>query len=211
MLDVHPPHGRLHGVGDFFLHLFTITIGLLIALGLEGCVERVHQHHLRDEADATITQELRDNRKQIDAAQAARAREWTNLRSVLDFIAAREANQPYDISKIGLGFSIIPLHDASWNTAASTGALSFMEYKRVQSFASAYKLQGQFTHLQDEALEEFIELQSYVVAGADPMKIPVADLKEAEPTVRHALANIKAMQEIGGDLAKEYDGAIQAK
>jgi hypothetical protein len=211
MLDVHPPHGKLHGVGDFFLHLFTITIGLLIALGLEGCVERAHQHHLRDEADATIIQELRDNRKQVDAAQAARAREWTNLRSVLDFIAAREANQPYDISKIGLGFSIISLHDTSWSTAASTGALSFMEYKRVQSFASAYKLQGQFTHLQDEALEEFIELQSYVVAGADPMKIPVADLKEAEPTVRHALANIKAMQEIGGDLAKEYDDAIQAK
>ena len=33
MLDVHPPHGKMHGVGDFFLHLFTITVGLLIALG----------------------------------------------------------------------------------------------------------------------------------------------------------------------------------
>ena len=39
MLDVHPPHEKMHGFKDFLLHLLTITIGLLIALGLEGCVE----------------------------------------------------------------------------------------------------------------------------------------------------------------------------
>jgi hypothetical protein len=36
MLDVHPPHEKMHGFKDFLLHLLTITIGLLIALGLEG-------------------------------------------------------------------------------------------------------------------------------------------------------------------------------
>ena len=39
MLDVHPPHEKMHGFKDFLLHLFTITIGLLIALGLEGYAE----------------------------------------------------------------------------------------------------------------------------------------------------------------------------
>jgi hypothetical protein len=30
MLDVHPPHEKIHGFKDFLLHLLTITIGLLI-------------------------------------------------------------------------------------------------------------------------------------------------------------------------------------
>jgi hypothetical protein len=39
MLDVHSPHEPIIGWKDFLLHLFTITIGLLIALSLEGTVE----------------------------------------------------------------------------------------------------------------------------------------------------------------------------
>ena len=46
MLDVHPPHEKVHGFKDFLLHILTITIGLLIALSLEGCVEWRHHRHL---------------------------------------------------------------------------------------------------------------------------------------------------------------------
>jgi hypothetical protein len=176
---------------------------------LEGCAERVHQHHVRDEATANIAQELRDNRKQLHAANLALESERTNLIGVLAFIAARQANKPYDISKLALGFSIVPLHEASWNTAATTGALSFIDYTRVQDFAAAYKLQDQYSHLQDEALEEFIEMQSYVVTGQDPMTLPVADLLAGEPTVRRALAHMKAMQDIAASLAKDYDDALK--
>ncbi len=35
-MEVHPPHQPIHTVRDFLLHIFTITIGLLIALGLEA-------------------------------------------------------------------------------------------------------------------------------------------------------------------------------
>ena len=38
MLEVHPLHKRLHGAGEFFLHLVAITIGLLIATQIESCV-----------------------------------------------------------------------------------------------------------------------------------------------------------------------------
>ena len=29
MLDVHAPHEKMHGLGDFLSHLLTITVGLL--------------------------------------------------------------------------------------------------------------------------------------------------------------------------------------
>jgi hypothetical protein len=47
MLDVHPPHHAVSSWGDFFIHLATITIGLLIAIGLEQTVEAIHHRHER--------------------------------------------------------------------------------------------------------------------------------------------------------------------
>ena len=48
---------------DFFVHLTTITIGLLIALSMEGCVEWQHHRHLVREADASLRMEIRNNSK----------------------------------------------------------------------------------------------------------------------------------------------------
>ncbi len=58
MLDVHAPHGKVEGWKDFFVHLFTITIGLLIALGLEGCVEWQHHRHLAAESKDALRGEI---------------------------------------------------------------------------------------------------------------------------------------------------------
>jgi len=44
-MDVHAPHGPLHTWKDFWIHLGTITIGLLIAIGLEQSVEALHRLH----------------------------------------------------------------------------------------------------------------------------------------------------------------------
>jgi hypothetical protein len=42
MLDVHPPHAATHSWKDFFIHVATICVGLLIAVGLEQTVEYFH-------------------------------------------------------------------------------------------------------------------------------------------------------------------------
>ena len=47
MLDVHPPHSATHTWKDFFIHIATIVIGLIIAVGLEQTVEALHHAHQR--------------------------------------------------------------------------------------------------------------------------------------------------------------------
>jgi hypothetical protein len=47
MLEPHPPHAALHTWKDFFIHIATIVIGLLIAVGLEQSVEAIHRHNER--------------------------------------------------------------------------------------------------------------------------------------------------------------------
>ena len=68
MLDVHAPHSSLHGWSDFLIHLATITIGLLIALGLEGSVEWMHHRHLVHEAEASLRSEIERSSKDINSA-----------------------------------------------------------------------------------------------------------------------------------------------
>ena len=65
MLDVHARHDKMHGLKDFLLHLFTITVGLLIALSLEGCVEWQHHRHLVQEAEEGLRGEIAQNEKSI--------------------------------------------------------------------------------------------------------------------------------------------------
>jgi hypothetical protein len=45
MLDVHPPHHAANTWRDVFIHIATIVIGLLTAVGLEQTVEYFHHRH----------------------------------------------------------------------------------------------------------------------------------------------------------------------
>lgn len=45
MLDVHAPHETIRTWKGFVIHIATITIGLLIAIGLEQLVEYFHHRH----------------------------------------------------------------------------------------------------------------------------------------------------------------------
>lgn len=211
MLDVHPPNGKMHGIRDFLLHLFTITVGLLIALALEGCVERVHQRHLRDEADRNLMQEIRDNEKDLTTTRTAVVKEKKNLIEVLKFLQARSENKPYDINSISLDFTSSTLSDASWRTATATGSLSFMEYSRVQQFASAYQEQELFTRLELETIDNYLQVQSYAAYGFKPESVSPEEAKDVMPDVRRALIHLVAMDQVGEGVRAAYEGALAGR
>ena len=63
MLDVHPPHEVVHTWKDFFIHIATIAIGLLIAIGLEQTVEYFHHRHQLHAAREQLSEEFEHNRE----------------------------------------------------------------------------------------------------------------------------------------------------
>lgn len=201
----------MESIRDFLLHIFTITIGLLIALGLEGCVERIHQHHLRDEADSNIQQEIRHNEAELKTTLDAATLEQKSLIEVLKFLQAKSEGKSYPIEGISLGFTSGTVSDANWRTATATGALSFMEYKRVEDFAAAYQVQEMFLRLSDQTLDEFLELQSYVQYGFDADKVSPDTAKAAMSDVRRTLSHVVAMQQVGAGLNHAYEEALAGK
>jgi hypothetical protein len=62
MLDVHAPHATVHTWKDFFIHIAIITIGLLIAIALEQCVESLLHMHQRHQLQHDLLEEAKRNR-----------------------------------------------------------------------------------------------------------------------------------------------------
>src|SRR5450631_1599283 len=65
MLDVHAPHETVHTWKGFFIHLATIVIGLLIAIGLEQMVEKIHRHFELKETREALQREREANGKDL--------------------------------------------------------------------------------------------------------------------------------------------------
>jgi hypothetical protein len=87
MLDVHPPHEAAHTWKDFLIHIATIVVGLIIAVGLEQTVELVHHSHQRHELQENlrIDNELNRDWANQDLDAARRIREWAqDQASLLD-------------------------------------------------------------------------------------------------------------------------------
>jgi hypothetical protein len=61
MLDVHAPHEAIHTRSGFVLHITTITIGLLIAIGLEQTVEYFHHRSMVRETRQALEEEKQEN------------------------------------------------------------------------------------------------------------------------------------------------------
>ncbi len=208
MLDVHAPEHGIHGARDFFIHLLTITAGLLIALGLEAAVEAVHHHHQREEAEATIRQELTENRQSLLKMQGNTSTEIANLKIALTFLEDLRAGKKDDPSGIKLGFNVNPLSDAAWRTASATGALSYMSYDEAQRFAVAYHEQQMYEDAVTGALQQYELLDTYLIHNPDPRTMAPPDIDAGIIDVRKALAELNAMSDWGRGALRTYDGAL---
>jgi len=80
MLDVHPPHHPTHTWRDFFLHIATICVGLLIAIALEQAVEALHRRHEHRQLQAALESESRQIVHDTSDIEADETREIQWLR-----------------------------------------------------------------------------------------------------------------------------------
>ena len=210
MLDVHAPEHSIGGVRDFLIHLFTITCGLLIALGLEDAAAAMHHRHDRKEAEASIREEIIENRKGLLEAKPQVLAEIKGMQALLAYVKARSLNQPADTTGLTMNFSEGTIPDAAWRTATSTGVVSFMPYTEVERFSTAYKEQGLLQTTEEQTLNDFLELGSFLPPDhRAKLDTSPESARAALPYVRHALAHLQGMYAIGTGLFTTYDEALK--
>ena len=198
MIDVHAPEHGIHNVREFFLHLFTITCGLLIALGLEAGVEAMHHRHQREQAETKVRQEIQNNRQQIlNGADGLKA-EIASMTHTLDLLEAASAGQTIpgaEVSGQDLQFQEGPLQDSAWQTAGSTGVLSYMNYSEVEQFSNAYKEQAQLQAMEELTLNDYLQLVP--ILAHHPGDLTPERAKEALPYARNAIGHLSGLYFIG--------------
>ena len=157
MLDVHPPHEPLYSWRDFFVHLATITIGLLIALSLEGCVEWRHHRNLVREAEDSLQREIRSNAGNLPGVLDDLHKQQNALSQdlvVLKKIIAHPKVENRD--EMSIGFNITGFKTVSWKTAQSTGAFSYTPYDLAPQYSDIYSMQDLVSEAEKQAARDAI-------------------------------------------------------
>ncbi|HKW16159.1 MAG TPA: hypothetical protein VJO35_01495 [Terriglobales bacterium] len=186
MLDVHPVHNSIHGWRDFLLHLLTITIGLFIALSLEGLVEWQHHRSLVHDAQASMREEIRSNANRLNGADADIKNEQATLKADVNLLKQiiKTGKTPAN-GNIDISFKIRGFDNLSWKAAQSTNALSYMSYATAKEYAEIYDMQEKFETAQAQAARDAI------VSLA-----PFINLSEKESPVRADVPSMKQHVEI---------------
>jgi len=216
-MEIHAPEKPILTVKEAVVHLSIVTIGILIALSLEGLVEWTHHRALVREARANIAAEIQDNRKELqktldrldymykhlaDAADAADAMTtaWDPA-AAAPFFDARGGER-----NVTHRFYVADLRDASHSTAQSTGALSYMEYPEVKKYADVYGFQNDYLRGQTAAATAAIESASL---GLVLLKKPASqDVDAVRRQLRIAMGNMMMERTLGFQLMKAYDRAL---
>jgi hypothetical protein len=151
-MEVHAPHEKVHTWRDFFVHVGIMTIGLFIALMLEGLVEYSHHRHIVREARENIRQEIEDNHESAQKDLVSLQQDMDRIKANLDTIR-RLRDHPRDFhGSLTYTMQFNSMESAAWDTSRDTGALSYMPYKDVQAYADLYEDQKL---VNDQAIEIF--------------------------------------------------------
>jgi len=142
LLDVHPPHNPTHTWRDFFIHIATIVIGLVIAVGLEQTVEFFHTRHEVAETRRALHTERLINIHRF-AAITAESRRFVPVlqRNLAIFVFLRHhPNAPPSQWPGQLDWSFVSFTapDAAWKTAQQNNVLAHMPPAEVRSNSSLY-------------------------------------------------------------------------
>jgi len=153
-MDVHPPHAGIHSWKDFWIHLGTITVGLLIAISLEQSVEWLHRVHERHVLQGELREEGNENVRavQVDIERLQYQRNGMVLRrkDVQQMIASE--------GKLKLPFRVIPPSgtitlpsESSWDSAKASGKVALLPDNESDVYSFLY-LQNEWLKTQAESI-----------------------------------------------------------
>ena len=139
MLDVHAPHESVHTWKDFFIHIATISIGLLIAIGLEQTVEHFHRLHQLDQARQELKTELEDNRKMIDRIRADGQEMNAQLEKNMALLHASQVSHQAIGQPLAYDARAHWPLDGPWQVARQNGSLSLMPHAELDRYTYVHE------------------------------------------------------------------------
>jgi len=208
-MEIHPPH-PIHSIKDFLLQILTITVGILIALALEGVLEWTHHRQVVHEAEANLTTEIRQNQAEIQKGTQELRTSEQQLKDMVVLVHQLQNNRANPVKNVTFNWTLDELHSTNWNTASVTGALAYMPYADVKRYTRVYDLQQQFMQVQSKAFDSIMAVYGLTtLLQKDMKKVSDRELEDAERVLGLALANADAVSGLESALNEEYTKLLQ--
>jgi hypothetical protein len=210
-LDVHPPHQSIHTWRDFFIHLVTITVGLLIALALEATAEWLHHRHLVHVAHTNIRLEIEENRKSLADDLTSVRQDQTRIEGDIKQLVALRGGAKLEHSSLQYHIDWSSFSNSAWRTAQSSGALNFIDYRTAESLTNVY---AQQQIVSDRGLNVFDD-QSRAVAPifftGDPNLMSKDEIQIVLLRSADVLLELKGLEQLLTGLDEQLAAELQSE
>jgi hypothetical protein len=205
-MDLHPPGGPVRSVKDFFVHIGVVTLGILIALGLEQIVEAHHRANLAKIAVAGFRKELAYNEDQVKDVRTRMPELQGKIEKAISTLSA--AQIPREAGPIEYpGFSLDIVSTASWDTAIATQALNELPFEAVTHYAQAYGTLRLFVETEREGLTVWQGVHRF---GTDPAALTQDQRTMLVQELRHYSNVLTVIDFAGQGALKSCDAALTA-
>lgn len=180
MLEAHAPHEAIQTWKGFLIHIATIVIGLLIAIGLEQTVEYFHHRHQVTEVRRSLAEERTINEAIFDSGTAEFRRYSPQLLGMLDATkylrehpGAPENQWParYHFYLLTTGYQ-----DSAWRTAQESGVLQYMPRSEVRDYSDLYTRLQVLTATSSKERDAILTAKAYVLHASDPAHLSAEQL-----------------------------------
>ena len=205
-MDIHQPEHPVRSVRDFAFHIFTVTIGILIALGLEALVEAHRGRLLAAHARADFREEFRHNRAALLADEGKLQATQHELEGLIGYGRSRLAHKDAKVVDIAAARSFAFATATAWDTAVATQALLHLSFMETGAITAAVSAQSAFNALQNRAEAQWFELAAF----GDPRAIADDQVAPALQKVTIAYAYASSVLAFEKTLIGTYDQALSA-
>ncbi len=204
-MDIHPPEHPIRSMRDFLMQIFTITCGILMALGLEQFVQWRHDEALAAQARADFLSEIAANNTEIRSVLDGEAALDGALRDWISYGEARmqhQAKAPPALAVLeGRGFA--QLSTSAWEAAIATQAIAHLRFAETRALFSAYTAQQSLHDLTQRAIEHYVGLGGF----GDPTKVPDALMPEELRVLRVNYGYARSIAILAGVVQSKYAAA----
>ena len=168
-MEIHGPEGPTNSFKDFLIHIVIVTIGILIALGLEGIRETIYVHRVVRDARENFHVELVGNRRNLDRELKNDSEMLAQLDQIIaDLPKLRKDPAEFRARVAKLYPSGYFFSSSRWESALSTGALGHMSVDEVNQYAEVNFLVHAYTALESQTNTDWQKLEAFFSANENP-------------------------------------------
>jgi len=162
MLDVHPAHHAATTWRDFFIHIATIVLGLLIAIGLEQTVEFFHHRHQAHHARELLAEEMKENRQALQREIYVIKMHQNYLFDDLSVIDRVRANTLTPTDHIVVWHPHVSFTNSAWRTIHESQVADLLSYDELDRYGSIYNTQDNMNREENDSSEALMKVASVI-------------------------------------------------